>query len=451
MKNGILLVLLASVMMFSCDSATDFSPELIQDEAVIQDQFPTQIELTESELTDEERMILNEVGFFAKHGVRGVTFSRSKVFTFENPGGPAVGRSILARYDGGIYALLLSALPIGDAVTMWLVIFNAPENCSDNVCGEDDLNNDAAQVDITYAGGHVVLPVLSRRFWGDSWFFTQRHEGDISGSIVPVVFGKEALGLVNARKAEVHLIARTHGRAIAGMEEAMTSTFGGGCEGGLPPELGPPGPNTCEDIQFAVHKSDFDVDRTELLEFQPAGDFGGGVLEAGTFFPPTEGGESTLSRGDNWISYTLQTTGLPAGAYTNWWVILNHPDECANPDPTVGSQCGLGDAFLPDPSPSVFWATGGVVQDDGVGHFQARIFVGDDLGIPGEQFLFGPGLLNPKGAEVFLIVKYHGPASDDPDVLRGQTYTLLGSCSEGANADASSMQCFDPQFAFHVP
>ena len=82
MKNGILLVLLASVMMFSCDSATNVSPELIQDEAVIQDQFPTQIELTESELTDEERMILNEVGFFAKHGVRGVTFSRSEVVDF---------------------------------------------------------------------------------------------------------------------------------------------------------------------------------------------------------------------------------------------------------------------------------------------------------------------------------------------------------------------------------
>ena len=40
MKNGIILVLLASVMMFSCDSATNFSPELIQDEAVIQDVIP---------------------------------------------------------------------------------------------------------------------------------------------------------------------------------------------------------------------------------------------------------------------------------------------------------------------------------------------------------------------------------------------------------------------------
>ncbi len=165
MQFGMLLVLLASVMMFSCDSATDFSPELIQDEAVIQDQFPTQIELTESELTDEERMILNEVGFFAKHGVRGVSFSRSPVVDFPD-GQTVAGRSIIARYPGGLYMLSLPVLTpdfTGHAISQWLFIFNDPAACSDGECGVNDLSNRDVRK-LTLGDAKVVLPILSRSF-----------------------------------------------------------------------------------------------------------------------------------------------------------------------------------------------------------------------------------------------------------------------------------------------
>ena len=81
--------------------------------------------------------------------------------------------------------------------------------------------------------------------------------------------------------------------------------------------------------------------------------------------------------------------------------------------------------------------------------------MGDDLGIPGEQLILPGGLLNPAGAHVHNIVKYHGPASNDPVSLDGQLTTILGSCALGANAvDLGipfGIQCFDPQVAVHLP
>ena len=62
-------------------------------------------------------------------------------------------------------------------------------------------------------------------------------------------------------------------------------------------------------------------------------------------------------------------------------------------------------------------------------------------------------LMYPQTAEVHLIIKYHGLASMDPDILYDQLHTLLGNCAEftgGANsldAGAFGIQCFDPQFA----
>jgi hypothetical protein len=52
------------------------------------------------------------------------------------------------------------------------------------------------------------------------------------------------------------------------------------------------------------------VSRAEIMVFQPAGDFGGGVLVPGTEFPPTNGGFSILHRGDDWISYNLHTIDI---------------------------------------------------------------------------------------------------------------------------------------------
>ena len=127
-------------------------------------------------------------------------------------------------------------------------MWNAPENCSTSHCSEADLFYPAVVSDVIYAAGNVVGGN------GKSAFAAYLSEGDNSGSISPA-FGFPAPGLIDAETAEIHLVVRTHGQAIPGLINAQIHTFAGGCSEfpPFPPSLGTPGPNTCEDIQFAIH------------------------------------------------------------------------------------------------------------------------------------------------------------------------------------------------------
>lgn len=189
------------------------------------------------------------------------------------------------------------------------------------------------------------------------------------------------------------------------------------------------------------------VSTAPVVAFMAAGDVGGGVLEPGTTFPPTSRGFATLERGSNWVQVNIQSSGLPAGAYTVWWVVFNTPDGCAG-------GCGEDDLLNPDANVSVFWAAGGIVQDNGVSNFRDRHAMGDDLGEPGSQHILGDGSLNPAWAEIHNVIKYHGPASNDLETLHEQTHTILGGCFEGANAvDLGApfgVHCFDPQAVVHA-
>lgn len=196
-------------------------------------------------------------------------------------------------------------------------------------------------------------------------------------------------------------------------------------------------------VSFVIAKPGDTLVTTATVEaFQDAGDVGGGVLEPGTMYAPTTDDRATLERGEDWIEATIETSGLPAGAYTVWWVVFDTPDGCSE-------TCDEDDLLNPDASVSVFWATGGVVDTDGTATFSARYRVGDDLGEQDAQQILGDGSLDPSRAEVHNIIKYHGPASSDPATLRSQTTTLLGECEEGANAidlgEPFGVQCFDPQ------
>lgn len=194
---------------------------------------------------------------------------------------------------------------------------------------------------------------------------------------------------------------------------------------------------------FVIARSDDTlVTAASVVAFQDAGEVGGGVLEPGTTFAPTTDGLATLERGEDWIETTIETSGLPAGAYTVWWLVFDTPDGCSE-------TCDEDDLLNPDASVSDFWATGGVVSDDGTATLSVRYRVGDDLGEQDVQQILGDGSLDTSRAEVHNIIKYHGPASSDPATLRSQTTTLLGSCDEGANAidlgEPFGVQCFDPQ------
>ena len=189
------------------------------------------------------------------------------------------------------------------------------------------------------------------------------------------------------------------------------------------------------------------VQHSKVFAFQAAGAVGGGVLVPGTMYLPNggKGSSATLKRYADKITVNVQTTGLPAGAFTLWWVIWNYPDFCA-----MGG-CGDPDLFNPEVQGLVVRATGGVVGRDGTAHFHDTLEVGDP-GLVGRFVPFAGldnPLANPLAAQVLAVIKYHGPASPDPVTLEMQTHTFFGGCFAGANAvhpfNDAVVWCFDPQ------
>jgi hypothetical protein len=137
---------------------------------------------------------------------------------------------------------------------------------------------------------------------------------------------------------------------------------------------------------------------------------------------------------------TIDTNGLYAGAYTNWWIVFNNPGECTYPIPAIGAACGPdgddpGDFGNPDVGASVLYATGNVVDEDGEGGFAAHLKMGDTDGA-----LFGPGLKYPRGAEIHIVVRHHGEVI--PSMMPAQIMTVGGGC--GVNF------CMDVQAAAHA-
>lgn len=105
-------------------------------------------------------------------------------------------------------------------------------------------------------------------------------------------------------------------------------------------------------------------------------------------------GVSALVRTDDGVSMTLKTTGLEPGAYTVWWVVFN---------PDVAGM-------------SVGFAAGHVVGANGTATFAANLREGEPLSIAG-----GP-LEDARGADIHLVVRYHGPV--DPLHLYDQLHTF---------------------------
>lgn len=147
--------------------------------------------------------------------------------------------------------------------------------------------------------------------------------------------------------------------------------------------------------------------------------------------PTIEGSSARLQRSADTVWIKINTTQLPAGAYSIWAVIFNNPENCQS------SPCASSDVGLAGVNGSVIWLTGGVVGEDNVGHFSGHI----EEGMPPGVVNFGPGLLDAEGAEIHNIIRYHGPASDDPAVFARQTTTAGGGCG----ADFPFFACYDAQ------
>jgi len=174
---------------------------------------------------------------------QAVAFSDAPMLTFTSQN--EVGMSRITRLTDEItVSVETGGLEPETAVTLWLLVFNQPENCS-GPCGEDDLFNSSIESDVLYLDGALVGSSGEARFVG------RRQAGNTDYSIAPAL-GQAAFGLRDVDGAELQLVVRSHGPLVDGLEAEMTQTFNGGC-GGAPPELGTPGPNTCTDVQFAVH------------------------------------------------------------------------------------------------------------------------------------------------------------------------------------------------------
>lgn len=160
-----------------------------------------------------------------------VSSSNSNVYTFADM--ELVGSSNLTRRNNGVsFNIKTTGLDPGSTYTLWMVVFNNPEECGVDGCGGADLGNPNVEGDVLYGAGSLAGGT------GKATFAGSRKTGDNSGSL----FGPDAPGIIDSHKAEIHFVVRTHGEKIPGSIREQIGTFNGGCP-----------PNSCEDIQFAVH------------------------------------------------------------------------------------------------------------------------------------------------------------------------------------------------------
>lgn len=160
---------------------------------------------------------------------------QSQVFSLadQQPVEGAVAR--LVRTDSGAaFNLRTSGLEKGHAVSIWWVIFNNPDACAGDPCQVFDLFNPAVNAAVQAGGGHVIGGS------GEASFAGHLNEGQITNEHPAFIGGP---GLVDARGAEIHLVVRSHGPVIPGLNHEMFTSFEVGCD-----------VNDCEDLQFALFK-----------------------------------------------------------------------------------------------------------------------------------------------------------------------------------------------------
>lgn len=179
------------------------------------------------------------------HGAHGPVVTVSDMHIF--PTGPAVvGASVMTRDKTGVEATVsTTGLAPAGAYSWWWVVFNRPQYCVDG-CGLDDLpvgatpisNGDPrVRASLLWGGGFVSDDS------GAAYTAARLERGKPPGE---VRFGP---GLWNVKKAEIHIVLRTHGEALAGEVAEQIGSFDGGC---TPEEIaGGQCPNV--NVQSAAH------------------------------------------------------------------------------------------------------------------------------------------------------------------------------------------------------
>jgi hypothetical protein len=138
----------------------------------------------------------------------GATYQAKNMFVFGNPADLAAGAATLTRTSKGIsFKIYTSGLEPG-ANTVWIVIFNKPQNCmggGPGICMAPDLADSAVQGSVVAGSGYLVGADGIANFSGSL------DEGSPPEGIQMNVPGGTANGLKNSKKAEIHLVVRKHG------------------------------------------------------------------------------------------------------------------------------------------------------------------------------------------------------------------------------------------------
>ena len=149
------------------------------------------------------------------------------------------------------------------------------------------------------------------------------------------------------------------------------------------------------------------------------------------------GTETMLVRNADSVEVTINTKGLmPDWAYTVWWIIFHHPENCVE-------GCGADDLDREDVDGAAFWATGGLADKNGNATFTAQLNArelpsGDDQVMKDKTG--GIGLMDTM-TEIHVVVRTHG--KQIAGMVDKQISTLNAGCPPN--------QCANEQFAVFEP
>ena len=381
----------------------------------------------------------------SRHRAGGVNHSGQPILAFADQA--QMGWSALKRYGDRIETeIQTEGIPAGHAVSVWWVVFNNPAGCATSPCGESDIfaAGNPALADVVGSRGQVMAAD------GTAHIQTYLMEGEPSTSALPYFYENldlgagQPIGLLDPINAEIHLVLRSHGPVIEGLQEEMLTTYEGGCTTNLDFGVMPQSQGECADLQFAVY----------VPPSTPAFADDGTVL---SFAALAEMGSSKLVRYGRSVQAEIRTTGLVAGhALSLWWVVFNNPAGCAT------SPCGESDIFAAgNPAlADVVGSRGQVMAADGTAHIQTYLMEGEpstsalpyfyenlDLGA-GQPI----GLLDPINAEIHLVLRSHGPVIEGLQEEMLTTYE--GGCTTNLDfgvVPQSQGECADLQFVIFQP
>ena len=182
----------------------------------------------------------------------GATATSSDVYFFADPA-TSVGRSHLVRTDAGVAMTFnTSGLMAAEALTVWYVVFNDPGECT-GACGEDDLfDPDGTLNEAQIAAADIVVGYATGDVSNASGRVAFRSRLGVGEAVDEIIIGNGPV-LKDARAAEVHLVARSHGPAVPGLIDDQIGSFAGGCEVFLDPPEFADEVGECVDLQLAVH------------------------------------------------------------------------------------------------------------------------------------------------------------------------------------------------------